>query len=51
MTNWTNERQPFGPNREPLMAGASTVDGKTSVPVAVDPITGAIQVAEQLEMV
>lgn len=42
MANWTIEPQPFGPNHAPLLAGLSSIDGVTSVPVAVDPSTGAI---------
>lgn len=42
MANWTNEPQPFGANRAPLLAGLSSVDGITPVPVAVVPSTGAL---------
>jgi hypothetical protein len=42
MANWTNEQQPFGVNHAPLLAGTSVNDGKTGVPVAVDPTTGRI---------
>lgn len=40
MALWTTERQPFGPNRTPLLMGLSSGDGKTPVPIAVDPATG-----------
>ncbi len=39
---WTNEPQPFGKNHAPLLAGVSSIDGVTPVPIAVDPTTGAI---------
>lgn len=39
---WTNARQPFGPNRAPLLVGLSVLDGKTPVPIAVDPDTGEL---------
>ena len=39
---WTNEVQPFGANRAPLLVGLSVTDGLTPVPVAVDPSTGSI---------
>lgn len=42
MANWTTEPQPFGANHAPLLAGTSSVDTHTPVPVAVDPTTGAI---------
>lgn len=42
MANWTNETQPFGANRHPLLTGLSATDGVTPVPVAVNPATGAI---------
>lgn len=42
MVNWTTEPQPFGANHAPLLAGVSSVDGVTPVPVAVNPTTGAI---------
>lgn len=42
MAIWTNESQPFGANHTPLLAGLSSIDGITPVPVAVDPATGAI---------
>lgn len=45
MTNWTNEPQPFGANHVPLLAGTSSVDGVTPVPVAVDPTTGGVLTA------
>jgi hypothetical protein len=45
MANWTTEPQPFGPNRVPLLTGLSALDGKTPVPVAVDPATGQLQVS------
>lgn len=45
MANWTNEPNPFGANRVPLLAGLSKNDGITPVPVAVDPTNGAIQTA------
>ena len=39
---WTDEVQPFGENHAPLLTGlSSSLDG-TSVPVAVDPNTGAV---------
>lgn len=40
--SWTKEEQPFGANHAPLLTGLSVADGETPVPVAVDPITGAI---------
>ena len=43
MANWTNEPQPFGANRAPLLAGLSKTDGITPVPVAVDPANGQLQ--------
>lgn len=39
---WTTEVQPFGPNHAPLLTGLSSSDGKTPVPVAVDPATGSL---------
>lgn len=42
---WTNEPQPFGQNRAPLLAGLSVAGDGTAVPVAVDPATGAILTA------
>lgn len=42
MANWSNEPQPFGANHVPLLAGTSSVDGHTAVPVAVDPTTGGV---------
>jgi len=42
MTNWTTEPQPFGANHAPLLEGVSAIDGKTPVPVAVVPSTGAV---------
>lgn len=45
MSNWTTEPQPFGPNHAPLLEGLSSDDGKTPVPVAVDPATGRILVS------
>lgn len=41
MANWTNEPQPFGANRAPLLAGWAS-DNSGPVPVAVDKTTGAI---------
>jgi hypothetical protein len=42
MASWTSEVQPFGANHAPLLAGVSSVDGHTPVPVAVDPTTGGL---------
>lgn len=42
MSIWTNEVQPFGANRTPLLVGLSSTDGATPVPVAVDPTSGAV---------
>jgi hypothetical protein len=42
MANWTNEPQPYGANHSPLLAGLSSADGKTPVPIAVDPSTGGL---------
>lgn len=39
---WPTNVQPFGPNHTPLLVGLSSGDGKTPVPVAVDPATGAL---------
>jgi|SRR5882762_7233099 len=39
---WPTGIQPFGPNRVPLLSGLSSVDNATAVPIAVDPVTGAI---------
>ena len=44
MSNWTTEPQPFGANHVPLLSALSYVDGKTPVPVSVDPTTGALNV-------
>lgn len=44
MANWTIENQPFGGNRAPLLTGVSESDGKTPIPVAVDPATGRLLV-------
>lgn len=41
---WTLERQPFGPNKTPLLAGLASDNSGVSVPVAVDPVTGRILV-------
>lgn len=43
MAIWTNEVNPFGQNRTPLLIGLSKTDGVTVVPVAVDPTNGQIQ--------
>lgn len=40
---WPTGVQPYGPNRAPLLVGLSSVDGKTPIPVAVDPTTGEIE--------
>lgn len=42
MANWSNEPQPFGANHAPLLTGVSNSDGKTPIPVAVDPATGRL---------
>lgn len=42
MVKWTNEEQPFGPNHAPLLTGLASDGTGASIPVAVDPITGAI---------
>jgi hypothetical protein len=39
---WSNEPQPFGANHAPLLTGVSSSDGKTAIPVAVDPATGRL---------
>lgn len=39
---WTNEKQPFGANRAPLLTGLASDGSGVGVPVAVDPVTGAI---------
>lgn len=39
---WPAGYQPIGPNRQPLLNGLSVLDGKTEIPVAVDPATGAL---------
>jgi hypothetical protein len=44
MSIWTTFRNPFGANRVPLLWGLSSADGKTPVPVSVDPNTGEILV-------
>lgn len=44
MANWTNETQPFGPNRAPLLTGLAADGSGFSVPVAVDPATGRVLV-------
>ena len=41
MTHWTNEPQPFGSNRVPILTGWA-MDGSGGVPVAVDQATGRI---------
>lgn len=42
MSIWTNEVQPFGENHTPLLAGLSSSDGLTPVPIAVDPTNGSV---------
>lgn len=39
---WNTKAQPFGVNRAPLLTGLASDDSGVSVPVAVDPDTGAI---------
>lgn len=39
---WTSNEQPFGVNHAPLLTGVSSVDGRTGIPVAVDPTTGSL---------
>jgi hypothetical protein len=39
---WTNETQPFGSNRAPMLTGLASDGSGKDVPVAVDPATGAI---------
>lgn len=39
---WITNKQPFGQNHAPLLTGVSSADETTTVPVAVDPLTGAI---------
>lgn len=41
---WTTEKQPYGQNRSPLMAGWASDGSGVAVPVAVDPVTGRILV-------
>lgn len=40
---WTDKRQPFGPNRAPLLAGLASDGSGIAVPVAVDPLTGKME--------
>lgn len=44
MANWTNESQPFGQNRAPLLTGWASDGSNVGVPVAVDPATGRLLV-------
>jgi hypothetical protein len=39
---WITNKQPFGQNHAPLLTGVSSADETTTVPVAVDPTTGAL---------
>ncbi len=39
---WPKNRTEFGPNRTPILTGLSIVNEEDIIPVAVDPITGAI---------
>lgn len=39
---WITNKQPFGQNHAPLLTGVSSANETTTVPVAVDPTTGAI---------
>lgn len=44
MTNWTTEKQPFGANHVPLIAGLASDGSNVAVPIAVDPVTGRVLV-------
>jgi hypothetical protein len=44
MSNWTTEKQPFGPNRAPLLSGLASDGSDVAIPVAVDPTTGRLLV-------
>lgn len=39
---WTNEKNPFGANRTPVLIGLSSANDGAVVPVAVDPVTGRV---------
>lgn len=39
---WPINTQPFGKNRQPVITGLSSVNGRDVVPIAVDPATGAV---------
>lgn len=42
MSGWPINHNEFGNNHTPVMIGVSSVDGETIVPVAVNPLTGAL---------
>jgi hypothetical protein len=42
---WTNDTQPFGSNRVPILTGWASDDSGVGVPVAVDKATGRVLVS------